>query len=106
MIDREKLLSEDLLPDYDMIDTDEELSLYNPLRNALITCREIILGEYNLSDKKPCSIKNITVSLQSLLRYLALLPYCSLSCSFPDFSPLLGPCGLRCSLRSLLFLLL
>lgn len=51
MIERDNLLSEDLPPDYDMIDTDEDLSLYKPLNHALKTVREIILQEYDSSDK-------------------------------------------------------
>src|SRR4030067_3826956 len=52
MGDINKTSSETLPQDYDMIDTDEELSLYKPLRNALITCRETIFEAYNLADKK------------------------------------------------------
>ncbi len=51
MGDINKTSSETLPQDYDMIDADKDLSLYKPLNHALKTFREIILKEYDSSDK-------------------------------------------------------
>jgi hypothetical protein len=52
MRDSSKVIPEQLLQDYDIVDTEEELSLYRPLRDVLIFCRDAFFSIYKEADKK------------------------------------------------------